>query len=125
MVLSVQRQAVSVRPWVTAHRSTTDLGRRYGCGRGNFRPCRSVLETMNSADLPLRRNRLAIVGFAYRFPAYSAPETGSEDFWSSLVAGRNLVSTVHASRWSRERFVHPRRSEPGAAYTMAAGSLGD
>jgi len=73
---------------------------------------------MERADLPLRPNRIAIVGLAYRFP-------GGEDFWPALCAGRNLVSTVDAQRWSRDAFYHPRKAAPGSTYTVAGGSLGD
>src|SRR5256885_11808424 len=75
---------------------------------------------MQRADLPLRPNRLAIVGFAFRFPGAQGDE-----FWRALCDGRDLVTSVHPSRWSRELYFHPRRGEPGAAYTMAGGSLGE
>jgi acyl carrier protein len=73
---------------------------------------------MERADLPLRPNRIAIVGLAFRFP-------GGEEFWPALCAGRNLVSSVEAGRWSHDVFYHPRRAAPGASYTVAGGSLGD
>src|SRR5882672_2943903 len=73
---------------------------------------------MERADLPLRPNRIAIVGLAFRFP-------GGEDFWPSLCAGRNLVSTIDPTRWSRDAFYHPRKAAPASAYTIAGGSLGD
>src|SRR5678815_987098 len=65
-------------------------------------------------------NRVAVVGFAFRFPGPSG-----EGFWRALREGRDLLGTVPASRWPAESFYHPRRSEPGAAYTLAGGSLGD
>jgi len=66
---------------------------------------------MERADLPLRPNRIAIVGLAFRFP-------GGEDFWPSLCAGRNLVSTIDPTRWSRDAFYHPRKAAPASAYTI-------
>src|SRR6185503_146639 len=75
---------------------------------------------MQRAELPLRPHRVAIIGFAFRFPG-----TQGEEFWGALCEGRNLVTEVHPSRWSREIYLHPRKSEPGAAYTTAGGSLGD
>src|SRR4051812_36049061 len=75
---------------------------------------------MQRAELPLRQNRVAIVGFAFRFPGAQG-----EDFWAALRDGRNLVTQVDSSRWSRELYVHPRKSEPGTAYTAAGGSIGD
>lgn len=75
---------------------------------------------MQRDDLPGARNRLAIVGMAFRFPG---PE--GEGFWSALREGRNLVGSVDASRWSRELYHHPNKSEPGKSYTSAGGSLGD
>ena len=66
------------------------------------------------------RTRLAVVGYAFRFPG-----PGGDDFWRALSEGRHLVGTVDASRWAPEVFHHPRESEPGASYTRAAGTLGD
>jgi phthiocerol/phenolphthiocerol synthesis type-I polyketide synthase C len=66
------------------------------------------------------RTRLAVVGYAFRFPG-----PGGDDFWRALWEGRHLVGTVDASRWSPEVFHHPRESEPGTSYTRAAGTLGD
>ena len=56
-----------------------------------------------------------MVGFAFRFPG-----PPGEGFWRALREGRDLVGTVDASRWPVDSFYHPRRSEPGAAYTRAA-----
>ncbi|MBC7804060.1 MAG: SDR family NAD(P)-dependent oxidoreductase [Candidatus Parcubacteria bacterium] len=69
---------------------------------------------------PAARKRLAIVGYAFRFPG-----PGAEGFWAALCEGRNLVTTVDASRWSEDSYHHPRESEPGTAYTRAGGTLGD
>jgi len=66
------------------------------------------------------RARIAIVGAASRMPG-----VGAEGFWEALVAGKNLISTVEASRWAQDNLLHPRKSEPGTSYTFAAGSIGD
>jgi acyl transferase domain-containing protein/NADPH:quinone reductase-like Zn-dependent oxidoreductase/acyl carrier protein len=75
---------------------------------------------MQRDDLPGVRNRLAIVGLAFRFPG-----PAGDGFWSALREGRNLVGSVDKSRWSRELYHHPNKSEPGKSYTLAGGSLGD
>ena len=66
------------------------------------------------------RGRIAVVGYAFRFPG-----PGGERFWTSLCEGRDLVGAVDDSRWEPGAFFHPRESEPGTAYTRAGGSLGD
>ncbi len=64
------------------------------------------------------RMRIAIVGCAYRMPGVD-----SEHFWQALLEGRSLVGSVPADRWAHESLLHPRKNEPGTAYTFAAGSL--
>lgn len=66
------------------------------------------------------QKRVAIVGYSFRLPGVDP-----DSFWSNLEAGRDLVSRVPDDRWARESFLHPRKSEPGASYTFAAGTLGD
>ena len=62
--------------------------------------------------------KVAIVGMAYRLPG------GEGDlFWKRLVAGEDLVTEVAEGRWAKEKFLHPRKSEPGSSYTFAAGSV--
>ena len=68
----------------------------------------------------MSQKRLAIVGFAFRFPG---PQ--GDGFWTALTEGRNLITTVDPSRWSQDQYLHPRESEPGTSYTFAGGSLGD
>ena len=75
--------------------------------------------TKKAARSSTAERKLAIVGFAFRFPG-----PGGAEFWRALWEGRHLVSTVDASRWPVDDFHHPRESEPGASYTRAAGSLG-
>jgi acyl transferase domain-containing protein/NADPH:quinone reductase-like Zn-dependent oxidoreductase/NAD(P)-dependent dehydrogenase (short-subunit alcohol dehydrogenase family)/acyl carrier protein len=64
---------------------------------------------------------VAIIGAACRLP-------GAEDLdalWSLLLRGGDAVGTMPADRFTHERFLHPRRGEPGTTYTLAAGTLGD
>src|SRR6267378_1805115 len=66
------------------------------------------------------RTRIAVVGSAFRMPG-----TEGDGLWEALLAGKDLVSCVESSRWAQEPYLHPRKNEPGTAYTFAAGSLGD
>lgn len=66
------------------------------------------------------KKRVALIGTSFRFPS-----TDTASYWPDLLAGKDLVTSVDASRWSRESFLHPGKSHPGTAYTFAAGSLGD
>jgi len=65
-------------------------------------------------------NQVAIVGFSFRLPG-----ARKEDLWEELLNGTDLVSEVEPWRWAQEAFFHPRKSEPGKAYTFAAGSVSD
>ena len=64
--------------------------------------------------------RVAIIGNAVRFP-----QQPGESLWQSLLAGRDLVTQVHPSRWDARRFYHPQRGSLGTSVSMAAGTLGD
>jgi len=75
---------------------------------------------MERASLYAGPSRLAVVGFAFRFPG-----PAGEGFWRALREGRDLLGRVPESRWPVETFYHPRRSEPGSTYTRASGSIGD
>jgi acyl transferase domain-containing protein/NADPH:quinone reductase-like Zn-dependent oxidoreductase/NADP-dependent 3-hydroxy acid dehydrogenase YdfG/acyl carrier protein len=66
------------------------------------------------------RARIAVVGAAFRMPG-----VGGDGFWEALLTGKDLISSVESSRWAQDSYVHPRKSEPGASYTFAAGSIGD
>jgi len=65
-------------------------------------------------------SKVAIIGFSFRFPS-----TDFSRYWDDLLNGRNLVTSVDASRWAMEAFTHPSKTHPGTAYTFAAGSIGD
>ncbi len=64
--------------------------------------------------------QVAIVGCSFRFPGST-----TSSFWQNLMAGRDLVTQVDASRWDHAEFLHPDKANPATSYTFAAGSLGD
>lgn len=64
--------------------------------------------------------KIAIVGMSFRFPG-----TTTEGYWSDLMSGKDMVTSVDPSRWALETFRHPRKNHPGTSYTFAAGTLGD
>ncbi|CAB3871474.1 type I polyketide synthase [Achromobacter piechaudii] len=64
--------------------------------------------------------RVAVIGHSFRFPS-----TTTENYWSDLLAGRDLVTDVAADRWTRAAYEHPGKDHPGTTYTFAAGSIGD
>ncbi len=66
----------------------------------------------------MKHRKIAIVGMSYRLPG----GTG-RTFWDRLVRGEDLVTEVEDGRWAKKKFHHPRKSEPGTAYTFAAGSI--
>ena len=67
-----------------------------------------------------KRRQVAIVGSAFRFPGSTA-----SSFWQNLMAGRDLVTQVDASRWEHAEFLHPDKANPATTYTFASGTLGD
>lgn len=64
---------------------------------------------------------VAILGAACRLPGAADLDA----FWTLLAEGRDAVTTVPADRFDQARWLHPRRGEPGRAYTFAAGTIGD
>ena len=64
--------------------------------------------------------KIAILGHSFRLP-----DTDKEHLWQDLLQGRNLITEVDRSRWSREAFLHPDKNHPGTSYTFTAGSVGD
>ncbi len=62
---------------------------------------------------------IAIIGVAGRFP-------GAEDldsFWANLVAGRDCVTEIPATRWDHGRVFDPTPGRPGKAYGRWGGFL--
>ncbi len=68
---------------------------------------------------PMKR-KIAVVGMSFRFPG-----TDAGKYWSDLLDGQNLVSSVESTRWAQETFRHPNKNHPGTSYTFSAGSIGD
>lgn len=66
------------------------------------------------------RRKVAIIGASFRFPGST-----SATFWQNLLEGHDFITQVDPSRWSRDAFFHPDKANPGTAYTLAAGTLGD
>ena len=66
------------------------------------------------------RKKVAIIGASFRFPGST-----SATFWQNLLEGHDFITQVDPSRWSRDAFFHPDKANPGTAYTLAAGTLGD
>jgi len=64
---------------------------------------------------------IAVIGRSCRVPGANSVN----ELWSLLKAGRCAVTKIPRDRWCHSRFGHPRRSEPGKAYTWAAGVLSD
>ena len=66
------------------------------------------------------KDPIVIVGYSHRLPG---EDRG--DFWDLLLNGEDLVTEVSPDRWAKETYLHPRKSEPGKAYSFASGSVGD
>jgi acyl transferase domain-containing protein/NADPH:quinone reductase-like Zn-dependent oxidoreductase/acyl carrier protein/SAM-dependent methyltransferase len=69
----------------------------------------------------MTRAPIAIIGKACRLPGADSVDA----FWQLLIDRRCSVKTIDDSRWATDRFLHPRRAEPGKSYTFAAGVLDD
>ncbi|MFO1150428.1 MAG: SDR family NAD(P)-dependent oxidoreductase [Alsobacter sp.] len=63
----------------------------------------------------------AIIGLACRLPGAECPDA----FWTVLAEQRCTVSDAPQGRWPVSRFLHPRASEAGFAYSAAGGYLDD
>lgn len=79
---------------------------------------------LGASDLSKRANKndIAIVGMACRFPGLA---NTPDEFWKLLSEGRDAVTEVDDSRWSKEHYFHADRKQPGRSYTWAAGVLED
>ncbi len=75
--------------------------------------------------------RVAVIGYAFRFPVAADVQTSdasraeSGRYWESLEAGHDLVTEIENGRWEKSAFQHPDKAHPGTSYTNAAGSIGD
>jgi phthiocerol/phenolphthiocerol synthesis type-I polyketide synthase C len=64
--------------------------------------------------------KVAIIGASFRFPGST-----SATFWQNLLDGRSFITQADFSRWTKEEFLHPDKTNPATSYTFASGSLGD
>ncbi len=64
--------------------------------------------------------RVALIAYSLRFPG-----TDNQHLWADLLAKKDLITEVDASRWAKSSYLHPDKRHPGSSYTFAAGSLGD
>ncbi|MDI4663227.1 SDR family NAD(P)-dependent oxidoreductase [Xanthobacter autotrophicus] len=62
---------------------------------------------------------LAIIGLACRLPG----ATDAASLWTLLTQARSAIRDFPIGRWPVELGQHPRRTEPGFAYTFAGGYL--
>ena len=64
--------------------------------------------------------KVAVVSCSFRFPG-----TTTNDYWSDLINGKDLITQVDPSRWAMDAFSHPSKKHAGTSYTFASGTLGD
>jgi acyl transferase domain-containing protein/NADPH:quinone reductase-like Zn-dependent oxidoreductase/acyl carrier protein len=69
----------------------------------------------------IQTSSVAIVGAACRLPG--APD--QDAFWRLLIGGHCAVTGEPDGRWRPERYLHPRRSEPGFSTSFAGGYIAD
>ena len=81
------------------------------------KPNRSREKDLSKRD---HRDDIAVVGMSCRFPGLA---NSPEDFWKILSEGRDVVTEVDASRWSKEHFFHENQQQIGRSYTWSAGIL--
>lgn len=67
-----------------------------------------------------KRKQIAVVSCSFRFPG-----SDTKSFWPELLAGRDFITQVDASRWEHDEFLHPDKANPATSYTFASGTLGD
>ncbi|WP_186169459.1 type I polyketide synthase [Burkholderia gladioli] len=78
------------------------------------------LKAANQALEQARREPIAIVGAACRYPG----GIGSLDqLWTALEAGRDGIGTMAAERWPMQRFLTDDPHRPGGIYSDAMGLL--
>ncbi len=76
------------------------------------------LSSKNKDSIQLVNREIAIIGVACRFPGQV---NSLEDYWRVLVSGKDVITRIPESRWTRERYLHPLRSAAGKSCTLAAG----
>ncbi|MGZ5431807.1 MAG: SDR family NAD(P)-dependent oxidoreductase [Thermoanaerobaculia bacterium] len=66
-------------------------------------------------------DRIAIIGMSGRYPQAN----DLRQYWANLVAGRNSIVEVPASRWDVDRYYDPDRSRKDKTYSRWLGALDD
>ncbi|MEU1669891.1 SDR family NAD(P)-dependent oxidoreductase [Streptomyces sparsogenes] len=64
---------------------------------------------------------IAVIGLAGRYPAGD----DLDEFWTSLVEGRDAITEIPAERWDSRRWYDPDPAAPGLAHTRWGGFLSD
>ena len=64
-------------------------------------------------------DQIAIIGAACRLPGAQ----NLSEFWTLLSSGRDAVTEIPDSRWTKDFYFHPNPAERGKAYTWAAGVI--
>ena len=75
---------------------------------------------MGAKDLSNRSKQgdIAVVGMACRFPGLA---NDPDAFWKILADGKDVVTQIDDSRWSKEHYFHADPKQVGRTYTWAAG----
>ncbi|HCV23611.1 MAG TPA: hypothetical protein DGN59_09135, partial [Candidatus Latescibacteria bacterium] len=68
-----------------------------------------------------KREPIAVVGMACRFPGAANPE----QFWHLLDSGTDAVTEIPAQRWDIDEYYHPDPDQAGMMYTRHGAFLDD
>jgi acyl transferase domain-containing protein/aryl carrier-like protein len=79
---------------------------------------RAKLEGMENA----RREPIAVIGMACRFPGRS---NNGEAFWRLLRSGVDAITPVPADRWDFDAYYDPNPDTPGKMYSRGGGFIED
>ncbi len=63
---------------------------------------------------------IAIIGMSCRFPGGA---NSPEEFWQTLISGRNVISDIPASRWNKHEYYDADKDTPGKMHTMRGGFM--
>jgi acyl transferase domain-containing protein/acyl carrier protein len=81
---------------------------------------RDLRTRLAAAEASIRREPIAIVGMAFRFPgAGSDPD----QLWKMFAEGRDAIGPVPADRWNGEDFFAPDPAPPGKVNTVKGAFL--
>ncbi|WP_419897674.1 SDR family NAD(P)-dependent oxidoreductase [Roseomonas sp. USHLN139] len=101
-------------------RLATHLAAAYPAEAAAFldQPAQPVAEPAPASTPPAADERIAIIGFAGRFPGGETPE----DFWQLLESGGQAVRRIPAERWDVARW-QGGSAEPGRSRSPWAGCI--